>query len=862
MKKTRKIFRAVALLAVTLTLLLGLTGCPHKGKQSKKTDYKQNTDYTLNADGKTLVKWLGNQKEINMKSDKKLNSVLYIGDNAFKGNATVETITLATSIQSIGASAFEQCSKLKTLNLSERLTSIGTKAFLQAPSLRTISISDAIGYDSEPIGFRIKNNCFYLYNSDNHAGKMFAYIGDDSETELIMAPEVTEMDFGLFYNNKHLKKLSLSNVEAILENSFANSSIEDITLSTNLKTIAESAFNNMKALTQINCRASTAPTIDTTKHFKDTNIGNITVIVPRGTMSEYVSKGWVGFKELKEEVLIDAEGNVNITDPKFLQALINAGVDTNNDGKISQSEAEAIEELNIISNGSINDLTGIEAFTKLKKLDARWVPIATINLKKNTALETLNISRTNLEHFSTEELSKLKTLNIHDSPKLKTLDLSFSPNLTSLDATGCESLYGIKVKAQAQIDNPPTDWDWDKDEHTHYTLDFSSCPLFYVSEESLIFGKVDLNNSSEKTLIIKNKGTGEITLNSFSITDDTYNEFSQDGVNGTKLSADGECTVTVTFTPTKDGIKTPSLNIDTSLGPKTIALQGVCGNYKYIPGVDYELDTSDLSNPKIKKWLGTQENIDMKADDILRTITYIDTEAFMNNTSLKHIILADSVTGIGHRAFKGSSLESITLNEGLTGLQQSCFNGTALKSISLPKSLSYINGNPFYYCTNLSEIKIADGSASFISKGGIVYSQNGKKIVLYPAGKKDKTFTIPNSVTSMAEDLFTTHKYLKTVTLCEGIKVISGSAFSYSSIETVSLPSTISEIPYGAFVSMGSLKTIRIKASTPPTLTDDYIFNSTDLSKVTLKVPSGAKKKYEEANRWKDLKFKEIIEIK
>ena len=58
---------------------------------------------------------------------------------------------------------------------------------------------------------------------------------------------------------------------------------------------------------------------------------------------------------------------VNIPDPNFKTALIDEGVDTNNDGEIQVSEAEAVLSLNV-SNRAISSLEGIQSFINLEDL--------------------------------------------------------------------------------------------------------------------------------------------------------------------------------------------------------------------------------------------------------------------------------------------------------------------------------------------------------------------------------------------------------------------------------------------------------------------------------------------------------------
>ncbi len=52
-----------------------------------------------------------------------------IGDNAFSGCSSLESITLPEGVTSIGWGAFRDCSSLKSITLPEEVTSIGESAF-------------------------------------------------------------------------------------------------------------------------------------------------------------------------------------------------------------------------------------------------------------------------------------------------------------------------------------------------------------------------------------------------------------------------------------------------------------------------------------------------------------------------------------------------------------------------------------------------------------------------------------------------------------------------------------------------------------------------------------------------------------
>ena len=65
--------------------------------------------------------------------------------------------------------------------------------------------------------------------------------------------------------------------------------------------------------------------------------------------------------------ILEPPQNVNIPDEAFLSALIDLGIDTNEDGAINTREAEDIPHMDISDRG-ISDMTGIEAFTDLERL--------------------------------------------------------------------------------------------------------------------------------------------------------------------------------------------------------------------------------------------------------------------------------------------------------------------------------------------------------------------------------------------------------------------------------------------------------------------------------------------------------------
>jgi|SRR5690554_1009544 len=132
---------------------------------------------------------------------------------------------------------------------------------------------------------------------------------------------------------------------------------------------------------------------------------------------------------------------VNIPDPHFKNALLNHDnfggeiIDTNGDGEIQVSEAEAIIDLIVgdpFLSGQIEDMTGIEAFINIKSLLCFRNKITSLNLSQNTALEYLSCGE-----------NRIQSLDLTNNINLITLDC-FSNFLTELNVSQNIALQNIR----------------------------------------------------------------------------------------------------------------------------------------------------------------------------------------------------------------------------------------------------------------------------------------------------------------------------------------------------------------------------------------------------------------------------------
>ena len=129
---------------------------------------------------------------------------------------------------------------------------------------------------------------------------------------------------------------------------------------------------------------------------------------------------------------------IDFPDANFKAALIADGVDTNSDGEIQVSEAEARDELRV-DNQSISSMEGIEYFVNMLFLDCSDNLLTEIDISALTNLDTLDCSYNQLTSLN---LGSVNLIELHCGiNQLTSLDLSSATNLESL---GC---YGNQLTA-------------------------------------------------------------------------------------------------------------------------------------------------------------------------------------------------------------------------------------------------------------------------------------------------------------------------------------------------------------------------------------------------------------------------------
>ncbi|MCR5837442.1 MAG: leucine-rich repeat domain-containing protein [Lachnospiraceae bacterium] len=141
------------------------------------------------------------------------------------------------------------------------------------------------------------------------------------------------------------------------------------------------------------------------------------------------------------------------------------------------------------------------------------------------------------------------------------------------------------------------------------------------------------------------------------------------------------------------------------------------------------------------------------------------------NREIKYLTLEEGITEIGDSVFYNTSIENASFPNSLTKIGYASFWGCEnLKSISLPVSLSYIGEVAFEKCTSLTEINVDNDNSVFMSVDGILYSKDGKSLILYPASKEGESFEIPSNTETLGEYAFDFNNKLRKIIIPNSLK--------------------------------------------------------------------------------------------
>ena len=352
---------------------------------------------------------------------------------------------------------------------------------------------------------------------------------------------------------------------------------------------------------------------------------------------------------------------VNIPDLNFKAGLISQGCDTNNDGEIQVTEAQAQQQTLGFFNNTIVDFTGLEAFTNVDGLFISNSQITSFNL-----LGILNVTRLILD------LPSASSVNLNSMPNLLRVSLDMSVTLTDLNFSNCVSITNIEINNSGLS-----------------SLNFTG--LNQLQE-------ISLTSNYNLTSIT---GDGLSSFNNFSF----YNQLTP---SVTSISFTN-CPLLLSLNLSSGFELLQSLNLSNCTGLESINVSS-CSNLSSI-------NTSGCSSLKSFSLLGTQINaLDLSTNVNLETLgcqnSQLTTLDLSSNVKLKNLFCSNT-------PLVALDLNANTLLEVLNCNQNNFLQTLFIKNGS-NQTVNLLDSNALVYvCADLSEVEyirsqINDSMSTFV----------------------------------------------------------------------------------------------------------------------------------------------------
>ncbi|MBR3421661.1 MAG: leucine-rich repeat protein [Ruminococcus sp.] len=246
-----------------------------------------------------------------------------------------------------------------------------------------------------------------------------------------------------------------------------------------------------------------------------------------------------------------------------------------------------------------------------------------------------------------------------------------------------------------------------------------------------------------------------------------------------------------------------------------------CGGFQGCKSLEtIELNGRVTSISGIEKYRGghwDSEKQDWVADDYITSVEvaahmFADTKWYQNQPDG---VLYCGATVIGYKG--DPNYDKLDIKDGTRTIVDKAFNGLDIGEVNVPASVEYI-GAYALDCPRLTAVNIDKENKNYASDNGVVYDKDMKWLKLYPQGKTDESYTVPDGVEIIAANACDGNKFIKHVAIPDSVNCIfgwgeCGGAFkNCTALEEFTVPNGIERFNTGA-VYNSSLKALDLSAT-------------------------------------------------
>lgn len=699
-----------------------------------------------------------------------------IGNYAFYGCSNLKTISIPDSVTSIGICSFAECG-LSSITIPDSVVSLGSSAFSNCTDLSSgVTLSKSLTSLSSCLfqGCKKLPSVKIPYGINIIEGS--AFNGCYGLSSIDIPNTVTTIEKKAFKDCIELTNITIpDSVTTIANGAFEGSYINSITIPSNVTSMGSGIFKNCIKLSKV---------------IMNNNITNI----PGGTFWNCAKLSEVQFPDEVTSIGASAftgSGISDVTIPDSVSSIEgNAFCDCKNLSSIKLPDKITVINDNLFMNCSnLNEIIipnkvksiGEDAFSSCYRLRSIELPRTLKSVGYNAFYDCPAIS--NVYYRGTP--SEWNNISMSSGNTDLTNAVINYPNVANkiiLDKTAASLVKNEKIIVNATVlpeDAINNTISWSSSDENVATVD-SSGMITGVSQGSTIITATEKESGIYATCQISVSNGGMISST-------TKWLLSDDGV--LTLSGQGEINmytfldnVSVPWDSQKEKIK------------RIIVEEGITGiidSYAFADCINAESAVLPNTMRNLGEYGFFRNCKSLKSVNIPSAISYIPHDIFWNCTNLTHITIPDSVTYIGMR----------------------CFGGTSITDINIPASVDNIEWYAFDNCANLKSITVDENNKNYSAENGILFNKDKTTLLKYPAGRTGDEYVIPQTIKSLAPDVFDSSK-LNNVIIPFGIEQIPDDAFSNcEDLNSITIPGSISQICWRAFENCNTLSNVYFKGT-------------------------------------------------
>ena len=617
-----------------------------------------------------------------------------IGQSAFSGCSSLESITIPEGVTSIGQSAFSGCSSLTAITIPEGVTSIGNCAFDDCTALQNVIIEDgsttlSLGYNGSSQGLFYDCPLEEVYlgrNLSYSSGSSYGYspFYESNRIPVItLGNSVTTICPYLFYGNTNLTSITIpERVTSIGRSAFEGcSSLTFTTIPESVTSIGSYAFSGCSGNLTVNCNI---PSYSSNySAFYNSKFSKVTIGNKVTSIGAYAFSGCNNLSSVAIGNGVLSIGSNAFSTPKKVIWLTNTP---------PSGYGNAEGSINYVANDQYTSLSNVQVYPYLSSMfevdGVKYVPVSpsertchAIDCAYDSTATIINVGETASFKGVAMKVTEVMPYTFYGNKHIKEVNISHKGNIGNYAFYDCDGMLTATISNQGNIQSQAFyNCDGIK------SLDISN--VGYIGDEAF------RRCTSLQEIVIPSSVTS-VGASCFRGCSAMKSAVIGDGVKSIGDYAFQGCsslpTITIPQAVTKIGdnvFADCSSLVDVIISDRTTALSlGSNGSSPLF-----------ASCPLDSVYIGGK-------------ITYSTTSSkgyspFYRNTSLRSVVITDREEQIYANEFYGcTNLQNVTIGNGVKSIGNYAFSGcSSLAGFSFGSNMESIGAEAFSDCTSLTSI--------------------------------------------------------------------------------------------------------------------------------------------------------------